>query len=167
MVRWPHGQIWPYGHLWPYDHQTICDKSGQVGYPWNSSQSFTTAPIFLLSNYFRLKYLKIASCAVSLLNNIWVRIEHSLLQQKKKLKFSENLRLSLRSDVSRVTSLWDCSTIVSKVMKEMVPNRQTDQQTDNWTYRAVRWQLNIAHVGSFEHSVFAFFFVFVRSAKIK
>ena len=42
---------------------------------------FTTAPIFLLSNYFRQKYLEIASCAVSLFNNIWVRVEHSLLQQ--------------------------------------------------------------------------------------
>ena len=47
----------------------------------DSSQIFTTAPIFLLSNYFRQKYLEIASCAVSLLNNIWVRVEHSLLQQ--------------------------------------------------------------------------------------
>ena len=35
-----------------------------------SSQISTTAPIFLLSNYFRQKYLEIASCAVSLLNNI-------------------------------------------------------------------------------------------------
>ena len=47
----------------------------------DSSQISTTAPIFLLYNYFRQKYLKIASCAVSLLNNIWVRVEHSLLQQ--------------------------------------------------------------------------------------
>ena len=45
------------------------------------SQILTTAPIFLYSNYFRQKYLEIASCAVSLLNNIWVRVEHSLLQQ--------------------------------------------------------------------------------------
>ena len=44
---------------------------------------FTTAPIFLLSNYFRQKYLEIASCAVSLLNNIWVQVEHSLLQKLK------------------------------------------------------------------------------------
>ena len=57
------------------------------GYPhvkWeieNLSHITTTAPIFLLSNYFRQKYLEIASCAVSLLNNIWVRVEHSLLQQ--------------------------------------------------------------------------------------
>ena len=35
-----------------------------------SSQISTTAPIFLLSNYFRQKYLEIASCTVSLLNNI-------------------------------------------------------------------------------------------------
>ena len=47
----------------------------------DSSQISTTAPIFLLSNYFRQKYLQIASYAVSLLNNIWVRVEHSLLQQ--------------------------------------------------------------------------------------
>ena len=45
------------------------------------SQTSTTSPIFLLSNYFRQKYLEIASCAVSLLNNFWVRVEHSLLQQ--------------------------------------------------------------------------------------
>ena len=47
----------------------------------NLSQITTTAPIFLQFNYFRQKYLEIASCAVSLLNNIWVRVEHSLLQQ--------------------------------------------------------------------------------------
>ena len=39
-------------------------------------------PIFLLSNYFRQKYLEISSCSVSLLNNIWVRVEHSLMQNK-------------------------------------------------------------------------------------
>ena len=48
---------------------------------WNgirdSSQISTTALIFLLSNHFRQKYLEIASCAVSLLNNIWIRVEHS------------------------------------------------------------------------------------------
>ena len=48
----------------------------------DSSQISTTAPIFLLSNYFRQKYLEIDSCAISLLNNIWVRVEHSLLQQQ-------------------------------------------------------------------------------------
>ena len=31
--------------------------------------------------YFRQKYLKIASCSVLLLNNFWVRVKHSLLQQ--------------------------------------------------------------------------------------
>ena len=62
-------------------------SSALCGYPIvkmeirDSSQISTTAPIFLLSNYFRQKYLKIASYAVSLLNNIWVRVEHSLLQQ--------------------------------------------------------------------------------------
>ena len=45
------------------------------------SQILTTAPIFLYFNYFRQKYLEIASCAVSLLNNIWVQVEHSLMQQ--------------------------------------------------------------------------------------
>ena len=44
-------------------------------------QITTTAPIFLKFKYFRQKYLEIASCSVSLLNNIWVRVEHSLLQQ--------------------------------------------------------------------------------------
>ena len=47
----------------------------------DSSQISTTALIFFLSYYFRQKYLEIASCAVSLLNNFWVRVEHSLLQQ--------------------------------------------------------------------------------------
>ena len=60
----------------------------------DSSQISTTAPIFLLSNYFRQKYLEIASCAVSLLNNIWVRVEHSLLQQlnlqKSQLQFKRS-----------------------------------------------------------------------------
>ena len=57
------------------------------GYPhvkWeieNLSQITTTAPIFLQFNYFRQKYLEIANRAVLLLNNIWVRVEHSLLQQ--------------------------------------------------------------------------------------
>ena len=45
------------------------------------SQTFTTAPIFQKSHYFRQKYLEIASWAVSLFDNIWVRVEHSLLQQ--------------------------------------------------------------------------------------
>ena len=59
------------------------------GYPhvkWeieNLSQITTTVPIFLQFNYFRQKYLEIASCAVSLLNNIWVRVEHSLMQKKE------------------------------------------------------------------------------------
>ena len=47
----------------------------------DSSQISTTAPIFLLFNYFRQKYLENAICAVSLLNNICVRVEHSLLLQ--------------------------------------------------------------------------------------
>ena len=47
----------------------------------NLSQITTTAPIFLQFNYFRQKYLEIASSAVSLLNYIWVRVEHSLLQK--------------------------------------------------------------------------------------
>ena len=47
----------------------------------NLIQITTTAPIFQQSHYFRQKYLEIASWAVSLLNNIWVRVEHSLLQQ--------------------------------------------------------------------------------------
>ena len=57
------------------------------------SQILTTTPIFLYSNYFRQKYLKIARCAVPLLNNIWVQVEHSLLQQpnlkENKLQFKQ------------------------------------------------------------------------------
>ena len=66
------------------------------GYPhvkWeieNLSQITTTAPIFLQFNYFRQKYLEIASCAVSVLNNIWILVEHSLktdnLSKKSTLK---------------------------------------------------------------------------------
>ena len=59
--------------LWRYPHVKWSIK--------DLSQILTTALIFLYSNYFRQKYLEIASCAVSLLNNIWVRVEHSLLQQ--------------------------------------------------------------------------------------
>ena len=72
-----------------------CSKKLQIwrrlaplrGYPhvkWeieNLSQITTTAPIFLQFNYFRQKYLENASSAVSLLNYIWVRVEHSLLQK--------------------------------------------------------------------------------------
>ena len=64
-----------------------CDINALSRYPHvnvsirDLSQILTTAPIFLYFNYFRQKYLEIASCAVSLLNNIWVRVEHSLLQQ--------------------------------------------------------------------------------------
>ena len=47
----------------------------------DSIQILTTAPIFLQSNYFRQKYLEIASCSDSLLIYIWVRVDHSLLQQ--------------------------------------------------------------------------------------
>ena len=37
--------------------------------------------LHLRCSCFRQKYLKINSCAVSLLNDIWVRVEHSLLQK--------------------------------------------------------------------------------------
>ena len=47
----------------------------------DSIQILTTTPIFLQSNYFRQKYLEIASCSDSLLIYIWVRVDHSLLQQ--------------------------------------------------------------------------------------
>ena len=47
----------------------------------DSIQILTTAPIFLQCNYFRQKYLEIASCSDSLLIYIWVRVDHSLLQQ--------------------------------------------------------------------------------------
>ena len=43
----------------------------------DSIQILTTAPIFLQSNYFRQKYLEIASCSDSLLIYIWVRVDHS------------------------------------------------------------------------------------------
>ena len=43
-------------------HNALCDYRS-----FDSSQIFTTAAIFLLYNYFRQKYLEIASCAVSLL----------------------------------------------------------------------------------------------------
>ena len=67
------------------DWQKWLSSSALCGFPSvimeirDSSQIFTTAHIFLLSNHFRQKYL--ASCAISLLNNIWVWVEHTLLQQ--------------------------------------------------------------------------------------
>ena len=48
----------------------------------NLIQITTTAPIFQQSYYFRQKYLEITSCAVSLLNNVWVRGEQSPLQEQ-------------------------------------------------------------------------------------
>ena len=66
--HWSHIALWCYPHVkWEIE---------------NLSQITTTVPIFLQFNYFRQKYLEIASCAVSLLNNI------SLLQQ---LDFQSNL----------------------------------------------------------------------------
>ena len=71
MVQW--NSPWTPIALWRYPHVK-----------WEIellSQITTTAPIFLQFNYFRQKYLEIASSAVSLLNYIWVRVEHSLLQK--------------------------------------------------------------------------------------
>ena len=42
-------------------------------------------PQFEAVSLFQKKYLEIASCAVSLLNDIWVRFEHSLLQKLKSI----------------------------------------------------------------------------------
>ena len=47
----------------------------------DSIQILTKVPIFLQSNYFRQKYLEIASSSDSLLIYIWVRVDHSRLQQ--------------------------------------------------------------------------------------
>ena len=66
------------------------------------SQILTTAPIFLYSNYFRQKYLEIASCAVSLLNNIWVRVEHSLLKQANLKRKSTASQAVYRHDVNKI-----------------------------------------------------------------
>ena len=45
------------------------------------SKMSTSPLIFMHSNYFRLKYLEIASYVVSFLIYIWVKVEHSLVQQ--------------------------------------------------------------------------------------
>ena len=64
------------------ENYTVQNKGGGgKGCLNNVKKSFTTAPILLLSNYFRQNYLEIASCSVSLFNNIWVQVEHSLLQK--------------------------------------------------------------------------------------
>ena len=69
------------------NHTLYCSHIALCSYPHvkvpirDLSQTFTTALIFQQSHYFRQKYLEITTCAVSLLNNIWVRVEHSLLQQ--------------------------------------------------------------------------------------
>ena len=68
----------------------------------NLSQITTTAPIFLQFNYFRQKYLEIASCAVSFLNTIWVRVEHILLQQLNLQKILIAVQAVCRQDVNNI-----------------------------------------------------------------
>ena len=75
-------------HCSQYQFDTNPCCSALCGYPIvkmeirDSSQISTTAPIFLLYNYFRQKYLEIASCPVSLLIYIWVRVEYGQLQME-------------------------------------------------------------------------------------
>ena len=56
-------------------------------------------PLFQQSSYFRQKYLEIASCAVSLLNNTWVRVEHSQLQR---LNLPIVVQAVCRQDVNKI-----------------------------------------------------------------
>ena len=87
---------------------SIAIHSALCGYPIvkmeirDSSQISTTAPIFLLYNYFRQKYLEITSCAVSLLNNIWVRVEHILMQQLNLQKKSIAFQAVCRQEVNKI-----------------------------------------------------------------
>ena len=83
--------------LWRYPHVKWSIK--------DLSQILTTALIFLYSNYFRQKYLEIASCAVSLFNNIWVRVEHSLQQPNLKRK-STAIQAVCRHYVNKIVKLW-------------------------------------------------------------
>ena len=53
---------------------------------------------FEAASLFQTKYLEIASCAVSLLNNIWVRVEHSLLQKLKSIA----VQAVYRQDVNKM-----------------------------------------------------------------
>ena len=71
----------------------------------DSNQISTTAPIFLLCTYFRHKYLEIASWAVSLLNSIWVRVEHSLLQKLKQIAVQAVHRQNVNKMCGRVEHL--------------------------------------------------------------
>jgi len=49
--------------------------------------------------------LEIASCAVSLLNNIWVRVEHSLLQKLNSIAVQEVYRQDVNKMWGRVEHL--------------------------------------------------------------
>ena len=54
---------------------------------------------------FQTKYLEIASCAVSLLNDIWVRVEHSLLQKLKSIAVQAVYRQDVKEMWGRVEHL--------------------------------------------------------------
>ena len=68
--------------------QDLSNCIALCGYPqvkWeieNLIQITTTSLILLKFLNFRQKYLEIASCAVSLLNDIWVRVEYGQLQME-------------------------------------------------------------------------------------
>ena len=51
------------------------------------------------------QYLETASCAVSLLNNIWVRVEHSLLQKLKSIAVQAVSRQDVNKMWGRVQHL--------------------------------------------------------------
>ena len=59
---------------------------------------------------FQTKYLEIASCAVLLSNNIWVRVEHSLLQKLKSIAVQAVYRQDVNKMWGRVEHLLQKST---------------------------------------------------------
>ena len=94
----------------------------------DSSQTSTTAPIFLLSNYFRQKYLEIASCAVSLLNDIWVRVDHSLLQQLNLQK------VNCSSSSLQAGCEWNCGDELNTSLKEASNNLNYEKNHEKYLY---------------------------------
>ena len=76
-------------------------------------------PHFEAVSLFQTKYLEIASCAVSLLNDIWVRVEHSLLQKLKSIAVQAVYRQDVNKMWGRVEHLPEKSASNILAMKKI------------------------------------------------
>ena len=76
-------------------------------------------PHFEAVSLFQTKYLEIASCAVSLLNDIWVRVEHSLLQKLKSVAVQAVYRQDVNKMWGRVEHLPEKSASNILAMKKI------------------------------------------------